>query len=176
VSDESISGRLLVRESPGRGRGVFALRDFEPGELIETAPVIVLPPEDRTRLQLTTLARYQFKWPRVEGATAVPLGYAMLHNHSSEPNATREDDPDEDLMHFLAVRPIAKGDEITVNYGRDMYGDNAVDPPPWWSWSTAGLRGRFRQTGSVVLVGAIAALSFLLRRRRRARRSLAGTQ
>lgn len=167
---------MLVKESPGRGRGVFAQRDFEQGELIETAPVIVLPNEDRQVLRLTILARYAFKWPRVQGAAALPLGYAMLHNHAADPNARWENDPDDNLMHFFATRSIAKGEEIRTNYGRPGYWKDTVDPVPWWEPLTARLRNGFSPKSFAVLLAAGAAIVGIARRRsRRARRSLAYT-
>ena len=167
---------MLVKESPGRGRGVFAQRDFDEGELIETAPVIVLSDEDRQVLRLTTLARYGFKWPRVKGAAALPLGYAMLHNHAADPNARWENDPDDNLMHFFAIRPIARGEEITTNYGRPGYWKDTVDPVPWWAPLTARLRQAFRPTRVAVMLAAGAAVVVIAGRRRRgARRSPAYT-
>ena len=176
MSDESISERLLVRESPGRGRGVFALRDFEEDELIETAPIIVLPREDAPLLRLTTSARYQFGW-RVPGETAFVLGYGALYNHSPEPNAAWKNDPDGNFVHFFALRPIAKGEEITANYGRGMFWKGTVDPPPWWAPITARLKRRFRAKRSAVMLGAGAViLGIATRRRRRARRSSGGSE
>jgi hypothetical protein len=173
VSDESISERLLVRKSPGRGRGVFALRDFEEDELIETAPIIVLPPEDAPLLNLTTIARYQFGW-RVPGETAVVLGYGALYNHSTEPNTAWENDPDGNFIHFFALRPIAKGEEIRTDYGRGMFWKATVDPPPWWAPFTAKLRRRFTPRRSAVMLATGAAIvGTAWRRRRRARRSSA---
>ena len=37
----------------------------------------------------------------------------MLYNHSTEPNAMFAKDDDDNLMHYVALRPIAKGEEIT---------------------------------------------------------------
>ena len=147
--------RLLVKESPGKGRGVFALRDFEEDEVIETVPVIVLPPEDRPLLRLTTLVRYAFKWPHVQGAAALPLGYAMLHNHSAEPNARWQNDFDQNLMHFIALRPIAEGEEIMTNYGRPWgYWKDTVDPPPWWAPFTARVRREVRAKRVALMLAA----------------------
>jgi hypothetical protein len=174
VPDESMTQRLIVKDSPGRGRGVFALRDFEEGALIESAPVIVLPVEDRDLLRLTTLARYQFNW-RVKGATAIPLGYGMIHNHSPEPNARWENDADEDLMHFIAVRAISRGEEITTNYGRGLYRKGSVDPPPWWWLALKNFRPKPKRP--VVMLGAGAAiLGVAWHQRRRLRRSSAGDE
>ena len=190
MSDDSISERLIVKESPGRGRGVFALRDFEADELIETTPIIVLPPEDGPLLRLTTSARYQFGW-RVPGTTAIVLGYGAIYNHSPDPNAEWQNDPEGDFIHFVALRPIKKGEEIRTDYGRRMFWKDTVDPPPWWAANVAVLKLRLRRGSarmktrlrrgftpkrSAALLAAAASVGVATRRRRRARRSSDGDE
>ena len=53
---------ITVKDSPGKGRGVFAQRNFKEGEVIETCPVIVLPAEEIDALELTQLYSYYFAW------------------------------------------------------------------------------------------------------------------
>ena len=167
VTDVRGPNGLIVKESPGRGRGVFAGQDFEEGDLIETCPVIVVPADEGIHLRLTTLGRYSFQWRRGSG---VVLGYGALINHSSSPNAAWDRDVDNNVMHFFAVRPIAKGEEITHDYGRRKYRPDSVDPPPWW----AG----YRPTKKLVMMvgGAVVGLGIAGLLGRRARRSLTVTR
>ena len=165
---DSITKRLLVKESPGKGRGVFAVRDFEEDEVIETVPVIVLPPEDKPLVRLTMLARYAFGWPCLKGVTAIPLGYGMLHNHSPEPNARWENDFEQNLMHFIALRPIAEGEEIMTNYGRPWgYWKDTVDPPPWWLPFTDRVKRGLKAKRFALMAAAGAVIVGLAVRRRR---------
>jgi len=161
VSDARGPDKLIVKESPGRGRGVFAGQDFEEDEVIEVCPVIVLPADQRVPIRLTTLGRYSFHWQRGIG---VVLGYGALINHSSDPNAAWESDIEDNVMLFFALRPIAKGEEITHNYGRSVYRPGSVDPPPWWSGY------RLRKEWAVGLGCAVVGLGIAGLLRRRARR------
>ena len=49
-----------IRPSPGKGRGVFALRCFEAGELIERAPVVVIPEGQWEKFEKTILFNATF--------------------------------------------------------------------------------------------------------------------
>jgi SET domain-containing protein len=111
------SDAIEVRQIKGKGRGVFARRAIRSGEVIERVPVIVLPIEEiggedgRTRL-----SDYCFLWGR--GTVALALGYGSLYNHSYQPNA-RYDDIGRRTKVFSALRDIAPGEEISVNYNGD---------------------------------------------------------
>lgn len=120
------SDAVEVRQVRGKGRGVFARRAIAEGEIIERVPVIVLPAgrvgddpaEDR-------LASYCFEWgPRT---VALALGYGSLYNHSYTPNA-RYEDAGERTKLFVALRDIAPGEEITVNYN----GEPRDQSPVWF--------------------------------------------
>ncbi len=109
--------RILVGPSPGRGRGVFARSDIRVGDVIERAPVIVLPPPDYALLdERTILANYHFPWDRALGSGALVLGLGSLYNHSSHPNADYARDHDAFEIIFFAVRDIRAGEEIRWNY------------------------------------------------------------
>ena len=126
-----------MRKAPGKGRGVFAGQPFAEGEVIERVPVVVLPREQRRFVDATVLWHYYFKWPPHDGVLAFPLGHAMIYNHSGTPNAVWHGNPDENLMDFVAVRPIAAGEEITHNYGGPK-----SQMPMWFELDEGPLRRR----------------------------------
>ena len=97
-----------------RARGVFARRTFRSGDVIEIAPVILIPNTQRALIRQTVLENYVFDWGG--GCTAVALGYGSLYNHAYDPNAHYCQDIDRKTLEFSAIRGIAEGDEITVNY------------------------------------------------------------
>ena len=108
------SDAIEVKRVRGKGRGVFARRAIRKGEVIETVPMLVLTAaEFEDRLAGTSLANYCFAWG--EGKAALALGYGSLYNHSYRPNA-RYDDVGPRTKEFTALRDIAPGEEITVNY------------------------------------------------------------
>jgi len=110
---------VYVGATPGKGRGCFARRDILSGEVIERAPVIILPPESPVSAQVTELDHYAFNWPDAgAGACAVALGYGSLYNHSYTPNAVYERDHAHAELTVVALRNIAAGEEVVFNYNR----------------------------------------------------------
>lgn len=119
--------RISVKNSPGKGRGVFAQQNFKKGEVIETCPVIVLPAEEIDSLELTELYNYYFAWGPDSKDAAIALGYGSLYNHSYNPNARYYKDFENGLLKYVCIRDIQKGEEITINYNCDP-----EDKTPVW--------------------------------------------
>ena len=107
---------LRIDTSPGRGRGVFATRGFERGEVIERCPVLVLSPEEADAADDTALQPYLYEWGSDGESRGLPLGYGAIYNHSLEPNACCEMEQESRAMTVVALRAIAPGEEILVNY------------------------------------------------------------
>ena len=109
---------MEVRSTAAKGRGVFALAKFEGGELIEAAPVILIPGEQWHHLEPTVLALYIYKFGPTDEQehAAIALGNGSLYNHSYKPNADYIKDWDKQLIRFIALRDIEAGEEITINY------------------------------------------------------------
>lgn len=115
---------IEIRQCPGKGLGVFALRPFREDEVIERVPVIVVPEAEVGDIGgWTGLAGYCFHWG--PGKVALALGYGSLYNHSTRPNA-RYDDTGRRTKVFTAIRDIEKGEEITVSYNGDPDDDSPV--------------------------------------------------
>ncbi|MEM7426511.1 MAG: SET domain-containing protein [Pseudomonadota bacterium] len=108
---------IRVEEAPGKGRGVFAVRDIPKGTLIERVPCLQVPePEIYGTENETALASYAFGWD--EDTVIIALGYGSLYNHSYEPNATYYTDAPL-TQSYEALRDIKAGEEITINYTGD---------------------------------------------------------
>jgi SET domain-containing protein len=107
---------LEVRETPGRGRGVFALVSFTEGEVIESCPVIPIPEDEVDPVGRTVLGNYFFQWGGTFDEGAVALGYGSLYNHTNDPNAMYVRKVSLNVIDFVALRAIAVGEEITVSY------------------------------------------------------------
>ncbi|MFM6104491.1 MAG: SET domain-containing protein [Sphaerospermopsis kisseleviana] len=105
---------LVVRDTEIKGRGVFAQRDFELGEIIDIANVIVIPKQQVKLITHTVLCNYYFGWHGESGAIA--LGYASLFNHSYQPNALYVKKFDQQVIEIIAYKYIREGQEITINY------------------------------------------------------------
>lgn len=112
--------RIDASSVPGGGRGVFATASIEAGECIEQCPVIALEnPKDRARLRKTGLVNYYFLWGEKRDRAALCLGWGSVYNHSFQPNARFEKRIQSRRMDFVALRAIAPGEEILVNYNGD---------------------------------------------------------
>lgn len=109
---------VCIRETgTSKGKGVFALRDFAEGEIVEVAPVLVLKTDfEDLPVLLTT---YVFDWTAMTGiprAQGFVLGYGSMYNHSNPSSLVYLPDARANLMHYVAARPITAGEELTINY------------------------------------------------------------
>ncbi len=123
-----LTDRLEVRETADRGRGVFARVAFEAGEVVESCPVIELPEEQLVQVGNTILHSYFFQWGGTRDDGAIALGFGSLYNHTNDPNAMYVRKLEQKTIDFVALRPIAPGEEITVSY-HGGFGDRS---PVWF--------------------------------------------
>ena len=113
----SHSKLIEVRKASKKGRGVFARKDIKKNKEIERVPVIVVPEADVFGYTRTSrLSDYVFNWKK--GHFALALGYGSLYNHSFNPNAQYFMEGG-DTQTYVALRDIAAGEEITINYNSD---------------------------------------------------------
>jgi SET domain-containing protein len=117
--------------STEKGRGVFALRAFSAGDVVESCPVVVLRP-----LREALPAEFQdrvFHWEwrsDGNGTSALALGYGSLYNHNNPANMHYEVDLPTFVIRFIAVRDIKLDEELTINYSGE--GGAAVSSNDWW--------------------------------------------
>lgn len=116
--------REAVEVGWGRlGRGVFAARDIEEGETVELCPTLEVADADVSG----RLGDYVFRSGSNEENVILMLGYGMLYNHSSEPNAEYVED-EEGWIAFVATRPVEAGDEVTIDYGAEWWDTRGLTP------------------------------------------------
>lgn len=108
--------QLEVRETPNKGRGVFACAPFAKGAVVEVVPIILIRAEHWHYIEPTVLERYIFNFGPEGEHAAVALGYGSLYNHSFSPNAEYIKVWEEQVIRFVALRDIHEGEEITINY------------------------------------------------------------
>ena len=99
------------------GQGVYASKAFKAGELIETAPVIVL------HNAFTTLPKQLqsrvFNWGHLTqcpAASALALGYGSFYNHSDTPNLCYRANAEQQLLLYYARQDISAGQQLTIHY------------------------------------------------------------
>lgn len=118
---------LRVAETSYAGRGVFAAEPIALGTLIEECPIIEVSQDDLQKLMPTILGNYFFQWGPAREEGALALGFGLLYNHSFNPNATYVRKFHTKTIFFVAIRDIAEGEEITVNYN-----GSPEDKSPVW--------------------------------------------
>jgi SET domain-containing protein len=117
---------IIVRSVAKKGRGVFAARNFNPGQVIENCPVLIFTPKERKHLEKTLLNYYIYPWRSTRGASLI-LGYGSIYNHSYSPNADWKQNFKTNSMVYRAIKPIKKGEEITVNYNSEPDDQTPID-------------------------------------------------
>ncbi len=112
------ANKIYIKKSniPKAGRGVFAIKTINKGELIEECPVIEIPLDDASNLKESALVNYFFYWGSNNERLAIALGSGSIYNHSYEPNATYKKYSRSKTIQFIAIRNIQKDEEITTNY------------------------------------------------------------
>ncbi len=125
-----MSYSIELKKTSSRGRGVFALKDFAVGEIIETAPALTFTPKERKLLEKTAMNSYIYPWRSTRSA-AVVFGYGSIYNHSYTPNADWKQNFKTVSMVYRAIKPIKAGEEITVNYNGEP---DDMTPINWEDW------------------------------------------
>jgi len=120
---------ISIAHCEGKGRGVLAGKKYKRGEIIEQAPVIVIPGNELQHIKDTVLNDYYFIWGQDKDKLktgAIALGYASLYNHSYSPNATFNKKHKDLVIEFKALQDIGEGEEITINYNGDPEDDTPL--------------------------------------------------
>ena len=121
---------LRIVDFGRRGRGVVADKRIEEGELVERSPVLVIPHHDRAAADGTIAFTYVFMWEhdtveedlyKHEGRAAIALGFTSLLNHSYTPNCEFVRHIDELMIDLVALRTIAAGEELTIDYQMTLW-------------------------------------------------------
>lgn len=113
-----------IRKTEKKGWGIYAMRDFKKGELIETAPVIVMTAEEMKLLNKTKLHDYIFHWEN--GECCMAMGHVPIFNHATPSNCEYFQDYEEEIIEIKTVRAIKTGEEMTINYMGDADNEEAV--------------------------------------------------
>ena len=107
---------LFVDETAQKGRGVFTRERIPANTVVELAPVIVMQQADREYLDKTLLHDYIFEWGKGKDKCAMALGLIPIYNHSYKSNCEYFMDFDKEIIQIKTIRPVKKGEEITINY------------------------------------------------------------
>jgi len=74
--------------------------------------------------------RILFNWGVLANTASnhcLALGYGSLYNHGNPANMRYEGDAEAKLLRFVAIRAIAAGEELTVNYSAEGGGHESAE-------------------------------------------------
>ncbi len=108
------SPKIAVQLSKGKGRGVFTTVRVRAGEVIEAAPVLLVPKAQQDALVATFLGHYMFQSDNKKHYV-IGLGLSSMINHDVDANA--EFYVSIDTITIKARRAIPAGTEVTLDYG-----------------------------------------------------------
>lgn len=107
---------LRVVSVPGKGRGIVAGRRIASGQVVDVAPVLVIPARSAAVVQDTVVGRFTFAWDERTGSVALALGRVSLLNHSYDPNLAAAKRTAARMIEFVTLRDVDRGEELTLNY------------------------------------------------------------
>ena len=103
--NQEYKGVLQIKDTPNKGLGLFASRDFSVGDLVMTSkPIVVTETRDSHSVQIDWNTHIQMNLP------------ARLINHSCFSNVGIKNNENNDSYDFRAIRPITEGEELTWDY------------------------------------------------------------
>jgi hypothetical protein len=94
--------------------GLFADKDFNAGEWIESVPYIEIPKFSFEKFPLDKVFKL------LEDVYVIPLGWASLIRYSKDPNVDWEWDYDDELIHIYALKNVQRGDELFISFLRKI--------------------------------------------------------
>jgi SET domain-containing protein len=121
-----------LKRTRGKGLGIYATENIAEGTVIERAPVLPMTPTERKHAGKTILNHYMYPWRSTRGA-CIAFGYGSIYNHSFTPNADWKQNFKMKQMVYTAIKPIKKGEEITVNYNGEP---DDMTPIEWFDLDT----------------------------------------
>ena len=102
-------------------RGLLADADIKKGQVIERCPLILVGLDQLQPLSQTVLWRYHYEWNARNNC--IVLGYGSLYNHSYTPNVRYGFNYQGQCLVFTALRQIAAGEELMINYNYENTGE-----------------------------------------------------
>ena len=107
---------VVVKKTPGKGKGVFALRNFAKGEIVIAIHYAkIIPEKIADEMPQRYLDHMSYTG---HGMCAVMTNPGRFVNHSCDPNSYFQH-VDTHNENVIAIKPIKKGQEITVDYRVD---------------------------------------------------------
>lgn len=126
--------RLYLKNTPGKGRGVYADEDIPYNTLINISPLLLFPSHgpgsgdhssgsDEGSAERRVLRHYTYTFDSDHQALALGLG--SMFNHAKHNNVGFIVDKQNLLIKYSSVTAIRKGSELCINYGNHLWFDDS---------------------------------------------------
>ena len=112
--------KIILKQSPTHGLGVFSSQKIFKGETIEECPFLAFPQNKNE--QTPVFSNYTFCFPRGEMWTthALVMGYGSYYNHSENANVNWYTENELGLFVFTSLTDIEEGEELFINYANGV--------------------------------------------------------
>lgn len=109
----------------GKGKGLVATRVFASGDIIELAPVLIVPAPNYRVLKaspsLAPIRARTFTWiadnlDEKNNVGAIAYGLVTFCNHHADANAKAHKNYENETIELVAAKEIGVGDEILISY------------------------------------------------------------
>ena len=117
--------QLYLKNTPGKGRGVFSHENIPKRTLIHVSPVLILAGQDNDLAQRTILNHYTYNWGKDQ---AVALGLGSMFNHSRTNNVGFVRVKEKEIIEYYTLRDIPAETELCIYYGPHLWFDDAEGP------------------------------------------------
>ena len=109
---------MKVKHTDEKGKGVFAKKYYAKGKLIMRHEILVIPPNQASKIGKTFLNNYMFFMSKVY---FIALGLGSLLNHSAHPNLDYIFQKRTRQIEFYTLCKVKKGEELTIDYEWESY-------------------------------------------------------
>lgn len=120
---------LYLKDSVGKGRGVFAAEFIKASTLIAICPVLLFPEDvsicDSNRTissEREVLNSYTYTWNST--TQALSLGLGSMFNHTKKSNVSFVLDKDNLLIRYYTMVDVTPDSELCINYGPKLWFDD----------------------------------------------------
>lgn len=115
--------RVEYSKRPNGEFVMYSKTQFAKGEIVEICPIIFVGVEAKA---LPNLKNYIFEIEKDKNKYGVVLGYGSLYKHSENPNIEYAYNRTNRQMYFSAARQIQAQEELSINYGKDFWDEQAT--------------------------------------------------
>jgi hypothetical protein len=117
--------QLYLKNTTGKGRGVFNAEFIPKNSLIHISPVLVFRGQDTELSQKTILSHYTYNWGTNQ---AVALGLGSMFNHSKTNNVGFIKRKDKEVIEYYTIQDVQPDTELCINYGPHLWFYDADGP------------------------------------------------